>query len=99
LVSEVVVVVPPGVETVSVVSLFFDSSPQPTRPAAGNERRPRIRANDRGRFMDSSLLKPRIVGVRAAPRWIHPLPDATGISLMRDHRLAGPPRPVDPKIQ
>src|SRR3954447_4617093 len=48
LVSVVVVVVPPGVETCSV-SLTFDSSPQPTRPNV--EKEPRIRAVVRKRFM------------------------------------------------
>jgi hypothetical protein len=71
LVSELVlvVVVPPGVVFVSVLPLpVFDSWPQPTRPTAGNKRRPRIRANDRVRFMSFSLLKQRIIGVRAASR-------------------------------
>jgi len=49
LVSEVVVVVPPGVVIVSVFP-DFDSWLQPTRPTAGNKRRARIRATDSSSF-------------------------------------------------
>jgi hypothetical protein len=60
LVSVLVVVVPPGVVIVSVLPVF-DSWLQPTRPTAGNKKRPRIRADDRVRFMSFSLLKQEIL--------------------------------------
>jgi hypothetical protein len=60
LVSVLVVVVPPGVVIVSVLPVF-DSWLQPTRPTAGNKKRPRIRADVRVRFMSFSLLKQEIL--------------------------------------
>jgi hypothetical protein len=60
LVAVLDVVVPPGVVIVSVLPVF-DSWPQPTRPMAGNKRRPRTSADDRVRLMSFSLLKERII--------------------------------------